>query len=76
MKCCKNCKHFQDAHYSRTYISPICTAHGGDDAGFFRRYVCGIDAARLYQPRPETREGTEIEHGSRAQDRRETEGES
>ena len=59
MKCCKDCKHFQDGHYSRTYISPICTAHGGDDAGFFRQYVCGIDEARLFQPRPETREGTE-----------------
>lgn len=59
MKCCKDCKHFTDAHYSKTYISPICTAHGGDDAGFFRQYVCGVDEARLFQPRPETREGTE-----------------
>lgn len=52
MKCCKQCKHFQDAHYSRTYISPICTAHGGDDASFFRQYICGIEEARLWEPNP------------------------
>lgn len=77
MKCCKNCKHFQDAHYSRTYISPICTAHGGDDAGFFRQYVCGVDEARLYQPKldknstpkqpgnPVTETGEGTEHGNK-----------
>lgn len=59
MKCCKDCKHFQDANYSRIYISPVCLAHGGDDAAFMRKYLCGIEDARLYQPRPETREGTE-----------------
>ena len=64
MRCCKDCKHFQDANYSRTYISPICLAHGGDDAAFMRRYICGIEDATLFQPRPETREGTENDHGS------------
>lgn len=59
MRACKDCKHFQDACYSRTYIVPICLAHGGDDASFMRKYICGIDEAKLYQPRPETREGTE-----------------
>lgn len=65
MKCCKQCKHFQDAHYSRTYISPVCIAHGGDDAVFMRQYICGLDEARLYQPLPETREGTETENERR-----------
>lgn len=48
-KCCKDCKHFTDGRYSKTYISPICIAHGGDDASFFRKYVCGIEEARLWE---------------------------
>ena len=64
MKCCKDCKHFTDGHYSKTYISPTCTQRGTDSAAYMREHVCGIDQARLFQPRPETREGTEIEHGT------------
>jgi hypothetical protein len=51
-KCCKDCRHFSDAHYNRTYVSPVCIAHGGDDASFFRQYICGIDKARLFEAKP------------------------
>ena len=51
-KCCKDCRHFSDAHYNRTYVSPVCIAHGGDDASFMRQYICGIDKARLFEPKP------------------------
>lgn len=47
---CVSCRYFTDGHYSRTYISPICIAHGGDEATFMRDYICGIDEARLYEP--------------------------
>jgi hypothetical protein len=47
-KACIDCKHFTDANYSRTYISPICIVHGGDDAMFMRSYVCGLEG-KLYQ---------------------------
>lgn len=50
MKCCKDCKHFLDAHYSKTYISPQCIQRGTDSAVFMRQYVCGLDGA-LYQPK-------------------------
>ena len=53
--------YFQDAHYNRTYITPVCLAHGGDDAAFFRQYICGIEKARLYEPKvssqPPTKDG-------------------
>lgn len=51
MKCCKECKHFTDGRYSKIYISPVCIVHGGDDASFMRQYICGIEAARFYQPK-------------------------
>ena len=62
-RCCINCRHFRDAHYSKTYIRPQCTQRGTDSAAYMRQYVCGVDEARLYQPRPETHEGTESNHG-------------
>lgn len=61
---CCNCRWFRDAHYHKTYISPQCTQRGTDSAAYMRQYVCGLDEARLYQPRPETHEGTESNHGS------------
>jgi len=48
--CCKDCRHFTDAKFSRVYVTPICLAHGGDDAMFMRRYICGLDEAKLFQP--------------------------
>ena len=48
--CCKDCRNFTDAHFSKVYITPICTAHGGDDAMFMRGYICGVEEARLFQP--------------------------
>jgi hypothetical protein len=59
MKRCIDCKHFTDGRYSKVYISPQCNQRGQDSAAYMRQYVCGVDEARLYQPRPETREGTE-----------------
>lgn len=60
--CCE-CAHFRDAKMHRTYKTPRCTANGDDDCAYMRNWVCGIDEARLYQPRPETHEGTESNHG-------------
>jgi hypothetical protein len=45
---CISCKHFRDAHYSKTYISPQCTARGADSAAYMRQYICGLDG-RLYE---------------------------
>lgn len=61
---CINCAHYADAHYSKTYQSPTCTQRGQDSAAYMREFVCGVEEARLFQPRPETREGTENDHGS------------
>jgi len=49
MNHCKDCRFFQDAHYSKTYITPICTVHGSDDCAFMRQYVCTLDG-RLFEP--------------------------
>ena len=54
MKCCIDCKHFRDAHYSKTYISPQCTQRGTDSAAYMRAFVCGVDEALLYEPKPLT----------------------
>lgn len=48
---CVSCRHFTDAHYSKTYISPTCQARGQDAAAYMRAYVCGVDEARLYEPK-------------------------
>lgn len=50
MKCCKDCRHFRDAHYSKTYITPRCTQRGDDDAMYMRAYVCTLEAL-LYEPK-------------------------
>lgn len=50
-KACISCKHFRDAHYSKVYISPTCTQRGQDSAAYMRQYVCGIDEARLHEPK-------------------------
>ena len=60
MKLCKDCRHFTDAHYSKVYITPICTVHGGDEATFMRGYICGVDEARLYEPKPVTEPAREV----------------
>ena len=74
MKCCKDCKHFTDAHYSNTYISPTCTQRGTDSAVYMRQHVCGVENPTLYEQAPKpVREGAD-NHGSRTQDRRQTEG--
>lgn len=64
MKHCKDCKHFTDAHYSKVYVTPICLAHGGDDAMFMRSYICGVDEARLFQPVTEQPKAVPIETAS------------
>lgn len=51
MKCCKDCAHYTDAHYSRVYVTPACTQRGQDSAAYMRQHVCGVEEARLYQPR-------------------------
>lgn len=51
-KHCLDCVHFHDAKYNRTYISPMCIAHGGDDASFMRQWICGIEKATLFKPKP------------------------
>ena len=62
---CVSCRHFTDGHYSRVYITPRCTVLGNDAAMYMRRKVCGIDDPKHWEPKqPETREGTEIEHGN------------
>lgn len=48
---CKDCAHYTDAHFSRVYVTPICTVHGGDDCAYMRHWVCGIEDARLYEPK-------------------------
>lgn len=53
MKSCIDCKHFTDGHYSKTYISPTCTQRGQDSAAYMRQYVCGIDDAKLWEPKDE-----------------------
>lgn len=52
MKCCKDCKHFTDGHFSKTYISPTCTVRGTDSAAYMRECICGVDEARLWEPIP------------------------
>ena len=76
-KACISCRHFRDAHYSKTYISPQCTQRGTDSAAYMRAFVCGVENPTLFEPRapkPE-REGA-YDHGNRTQDRRQTEGQS
>lgn len=51
MKCCKDCQHFRDGHYSRVYITPRCTVLGDDAASYMRKHVCGIDEPRHWQPK-------------------------
>lgn len=51
MKSCVDCKHFTDGHYSKVYISPMCTKRGTDSAAYMRQYVCGIDEATFYEPK-------------------------
>lgn len=46
---CKDCAHYTDAHFSRVYVTPICTVHGGDDCAFMRSYVCTLDG-KLWEP--------------------------
>jgi hypothetical protein len=63
MKHCKDCKHFTDAHYNRTYISPVCLVHGGDDAAFMRQYICTLDA-KLFQAKKCQQNASEAEQAS------------
>lgn len=55
-RCCITCRWFRDAHYSKTYISPMCTQRGTDSAVYMRLNVCGVDEARLYEPKEITSE--------------------
>lgn len=50
MKYCIDCKHFADAHYSKTCISPRCKQRGDDDCAYMRQVVCGIEG-ELYEPK-------------------------
>lgn len=50
MRCCIHCKHFRDAHYSKTYISPQCVQRGTDSAAYMRAHVCGLDG-KLFEPK-------------------------
>lgn len=56
MKCCKDCRHFRDANHSKVYITPRCAVLGDDDARHIRQYVCGIEDARLYEPKTSPQE--------------------
>lgn len=53
MNTCVSCRFFADGSISKraTYIVPVCTVHGGDDAMFMREYVCTLNG-RLWQPIP------------------------
>jgi hypothetical protein len=50
-KACITCRHFTDGSISKhaTYIEPVCTVHGGDDAMLVRQYICTLEG-RLWQP--------------------------
>lgn len=56
MKHCCECRHFTDAHYSKIYITATCTQRGTDSAVYMRQYVCGVEEARLYEPKEITAE--------------------
>ena len=55
---CISCKHFRDANFSKTYISPQCTQRGTDSAAYMRQFICGVDNPTFYEPAPKpVREG-------------------
>lgn len=48
---CCNCRWFLDSQMHRTYKTTRCTVRGDDDCAYMRQSVCGVDEARLYEPK-------------------------
>lgn len=61
MNCCITCKHFRDAEYSKTYITPRCTQRGDDAAMWMRANLCGLDG-KLYEAKPDPRNRDVLSH--------------